>query len=262
MDLSRYSLEGRTAIVTGGSGGIGSASARAFADAGANVAIVSVPADSIPPVVADIEKRGVQAIGIAANVANKAEVTKMVGQVMATFGRIDILMNVAGGTFSRNPDMPQYKRATLLESSEEDFMTTFESNVKTAFLCAQAVVPHMKRQGKGVIINIGSSSGFPNPGSRTGDLTAYGAAKAAVHQMTLRMAQQWGPEVRAVCIAPGTIDTPRPAGYVRPEMADAVKRIAVGRVGVADDIAGVAGFLASDAASFVNGVTILVNGGE
>lgn len=262
MDLSRYSLEGRVAIVTGGSGGIGSASARAFADAGANVAIVSVPADSIPPVVDDIKKRGVYCIGIAANVANADEVESMVKQVMDHFGRIDILMNVAGGTFARNPDMPQYQRGSALEMSEHDFMTTFESNVKTGFLCAKACVPHMKAGGRGVIINIGSSSGFPNPGSRTGDLTAYGAAKAAVHQMTLRMAQQWGPEIRAVCIAPGIIQTPRPAGYVRPEMADAVQRIAVGRLGNADDIGGVAGFLASDAASFVNGVTILVNGGE
>jgi NAD(P)-dependent dehydrogenase (short-subunit alcohol dehydrogenase family) len=262
MDFSRYSLEGRVAIVTGGSGGIGSASARAFADAGANVVIVSVPADSIPPVVADIETRGVEALGIAANVANADEVEKMVAQTMERFGRIDILMNVAGGTFARNPDMPQYNRGALLEMSEHDFMTTFESNVKTGFLCAKAVVPHMKAAGSGVIINIGSSSGMPNPGGRTGDLTAYGAAKAAVHQMTLRMAQQWGPEIRAVCIAPGIIQTPRPAGYVRPEMADAAERIAVGRLGVADDIAGVAGFLASDAASFVNGVTIVVNGGE
>jgi 3-oxoacyl-[acyl-carrier protein] reductase len=262
MDFSRFSLEGRVAIVTGGSGGIGSASARAFADAGANVVIVSVPADSIPPVVAEIETRGVQALGIAANVANAEEVERMVAQVMERFGRIDILMNVAGGTFARNPDMPQYQRAALLDMGEDDFMTTFESNVKTGFLCAKGVVPHMKAAGKGVIINIGSSSGFPNPGGRTGDLTAYGAAKAAVHQMTLRMAQQWGPEIRAVCIAPGVINTPRPAGYVRPEMADAIERIAVGRLGVAEDIAGVAGFLASDAASFVNGVTVLVNGGE
>jgi 3-oxoacyl-[acyl-carrier protein] reductase len=204
----------------------------------------------------------VEALGIAANVANADEVERMVAQTMERFGRIDILMNVAGGTFARNADMPQYNRGSLLEMSEHDFMTTFESNVKTGFLCAKAVVPHMKAAGSGVIINIGSSSGMPNPGGRTGDLTAYGAAKAAVHQMTLRMAQQWGPEIRAVCIAPGVIETPRPAGYVRPEMANAAERIAVGRVGVADDIAGVAGFLASDAASFVNGVTILVNGGE
>ena len=97
---------------------------------------------------------------------------------------------------------------------------------------------------------------------RTGDLAAYGAAKAALHALTARMAQQWGPEVRVVCIAPGTIDTPRPEGTVRPEMAGAADRIPLGRVGQGDDIGGVALFLASDAASFVNGVTLLVNGGE
>jgi 3-oxoacyl-[acyl-carrier protein] reductase len=262
MDLSRFSLEGRVAIVTGGSGGIGRGCVRAFADAGANVAIVGVPADTIPAAVQEAESRGVQALGIAANVSKADEVDRMVKETLDRFGRIDILMNVAGGTYSRNPDMPQFKRAPLLDETEADFMTTFDANVKTAFLCARAVVPHMKAQGKGVIINIGSSSGFNVRADRHGDLSAYGAAKAAVHALTARMAQQWGPEVRVLCIAPGTIDTPRPAGTVRPEMADAVNRIPLGRVGQADDIGGVAGFLASDAASFVNGITILVNGGE
>jgi NAD(P)-dependent dehydrogenase (short-subunit alcohol dehydrogenase family) len=134
--------------------------------------------------------------------------------------------------------------------------------VKSVFLCAKAVVPHMKALGRGAIVNTGSSAGLTSRVGRGADLAAYGAAKAAVHALTTRMAHQWGPEVRVNCIAPGTIDTPRPAGTVRPEMADAADRIAVGRVGQADDIGGVALFLASDAASFVNGQTLLVNGGE
>ncbi|MEE8517882.1 MAG: glucose 1-dehydrogenase [Dehalococcoidia bacterium] len=262
MDLSRFSLEGRTAIVTGGSGGIGGAVARAMADAGANIVVVGVPAESIPPAVKEIEARGVQALGVAANVANADEVERMVEETLGRFGRIDVLVNVAGGTYSRNPEMPQFKRAPLLELDEADFMTTYEANVKSTFLCAKAVVPHMKAQGKGSIINTGSSSGLNIRPDRGGDLSAYGAAKAAVHALTARMAQQWGPEVRVNCIAPGTIDTPRPAGTVRPEMAQAADRILVGRVGNAEDIGGVAAFLASDAAAFVNGITLLVNGGE
>jgi len=184
----------------------------------------------------------------------------MVKQTIDRFGRIDTLVNVAGGTYSRNPEMPQFSRAPLLDLDELDFMTTFDANVKTAFLCAKAVVPHMKKQGSGSIINTGSQAGMGR--GSAADLATYGAAKAAVHALTARMATQWGPEVRVNCIAPGTIDTPRPGGTVRPEMATAPQRIPIGRAGTADDIGGVAVFLASDAAAFVNGQTLPVTGGE
>ena len=262
MDLSMFSMEGKTVIVTGGSGGIGRACCRAFAKAGANVVVASVPAESIPPAVEEVEALGGQALGIAVNVADAEQVGDMARRTVERFGSVDVLVNVAGGTYSRNPDMPQFVRAPLLELDGADFMTAYEANVKSAFLCAKAVVPLMRQQGKGVIINTGSSSGFNTRPDRTGDLSAYGAAKAALHALTARMAQQWGPEVRVVCIAPGTIDTPRPEGTVRPEMANAADRIPLRRVGQADDIGGVALFLASDAASFVNGITLLVNGGE
>ena len=261
MDLSRFSLEGRTVIITGGSGGIGMGCARAFSDAGANIVIVGVPAESIAPAVKEIEARGAQVLGVVANVAVVSDVDSMVKQTLDRFGRIDVLVNVAGGTYSRNPEMPQFSRAPLLELDEQDFMTTFDANVKTAFLCAKAVVPHMKKLGRGAIINTGSMAGL-RVRLGAGDLAAYGAAKAAVHALTARMAAQWGPEVRVNCIAPGTIDTPRPEGTVRPEMADAPSRIPVGRVGNADDIGGVAVFLASDAAGFVSGQTLPVTGGE
>lgn len=261
MDFSRFSLEGRTVIITGGSGGIGMGCARAFAEVGANIVIVGVPAESIAPAVAEIEALGAQTLGVAANVAKAADVDTMVEQTLDRFGRIDVLVNVAGGTYSRNPEMPQFSRAPLLELDEQDFMTAFDANVKTAFLCAKAVVPYMKKIGAGAIINTGSSAGL-HVQKGPGDLATYGAAKAAVHALTARMAAQWGPEVRVNCIAPGTIDTPRPAGTVRPEMATALDRIPVGRVGNASDIGGVAVFLASDAAAFVSGQTLPVTGGE
>jgi 7-alpha-hydroxysteroid dehydrogenase len=261
MNFEKFSMEGRTVIITGGAGGIGMGCARAFADVGANIVIVGVPAESISPAVAEIEARGVQALGVVANVSIVADVDAMVQQTLDRFGRIDTLVNIAGGTYSRNPEMPQFKRAPLLELDEADFMTAFDANVKTAFLCAKAVVPHMKKLGKGSIINTGSSAGL-RVTKGPGDLATYGAAKAAVHALTARMAAQWGPEVRVNCIAPGTIDTPRPAGTVRPEMATAADRIPVGRVGYADDIGPVAVFLASDAAGFVSGQTLPVTGGE
>lgn len=261
MDLSRFAMEGRTVIITGGSGGIGRGCVRAFAQAGANVVVASVPEESIPLAVAEAESLGASAIGVKVNVADPDEIDAMVARTLDAFGRIDALVNVAGGSYSRNPDMPQYARAPLLEMSGDDFLGAYVGNVKTAFLASKAVVPHMKAAGKGAIVNVGSTSGLDRRPNAP-DIAAYGTAKAAVHSLTFHMAHQWKPEVRVNCIAPGTIDTPRPAGTVRPEMAQAADRIAVGRVGVGDDIGSAALFLCSDAASFINGVVLPVHGGE
>jgi NAD(P)-dependent dehydrogenase (short-subunit alcohol dehydrogenase family) len=262
IDLSRFSLEGRTAIITGGSGGIGSACALAFAKAGANVVIASLPPDSIPPVIQELETQGVKSLGLAVDVSNAEQAKSMVDQTLAQFGRVDVLVNVAGGSYSRNPYVPSFKRAPLLDLSPEDFMSAYAVNTKSAFLCAKAVVPGMKVNGRGSIINIGSISGRGTKKERA-DMAAYGSAKAAVMNLTFHMAHQWGPEVRVNCIAPGIIDTPRPQGIDRQELSsEAVKQIGLGRAGSADEVAGVALFLASDAASFVSGAIVDVNGGE
>jgi 7-alpha-hydroxysteroid dehydrogenase len=262
IDLSRFSLEGRTAIITGGSGGIGRACVSAFAKAGANVVIASLPPDSIPPVVQEVEALGAAGLGLAIDVSNAEQVKSMVDETLLKFGRVDVLVNVAGGSYSRNPYVPSFKRAPLLDLSPDDFMMAYEINTKSAFLCAKTVVPVMKARGKGSIINIGSISGRGTKKERA-DMAAYGSAKAAVMNLTLHMAHQWGPEVRVNCIAPGIIDTPRPQGTNRQELSsEAVKRIALGRAGRADEVASVALFLASDAASFVSGAIVDVNGGE
>lgn len=260
-DFSAFSLAGRTAIITGGSGGIGRGCARAFAKAGANVVIASVPPEEIPPAVAEVEALGVGALGVVVDVSNGAQVAEMVKRSMERFGRIDILVNVAGGSYSRTPYAPQFGRAPLLELSEEDFMGAFEVNVKGTFLCAKAVVPIMKARGKGVIVNI--SGGGAAGGAPIGrDMAAYASAKAAVLNLTVNMAHQWGPEVRVNCIAPGLINTPRVGGdRTRADLENAAKRVAVGRVGTADDVGPVAVFLASEAAAFVNGAIIAVHGG-
>lgn len=262
IDLSRFSLDGRTAIITGGSGGIGRACAVAFAKAGANIVIASLPPESIPPVVQEVEAIGVKALGLAVDVSAEAQVKSLVEQAQARFGRIDALINVAGGSYSRNPHMPAFKRAPLLELAPEDFMSAYAVNTKSAFLCAKAVAPAMKARGQGAIVNIGSISGRGTKKERP-DMAAYGAAKAAVMNLSIHMAQHWGPEIRVNAIAPGIIDTPRPAGSTRQDgWSDVLKKIALGRAGSADEVASVALFLASDAASFVSGAIIDVNGGE
>lgn len=261
MDLSRFSMEGRTVIITGGSGGIGLGCAKAFAQAGANIVIAGVPADSLPPAAAEVEKLGTAVLPVLVDVTREDQVNAMVTQTLDRFGRIDALINVAGGTYSRNPEMPQFKRAPLLELDPEDFMMSYEVNVKSAFLCSRAVVPHMQKQGKGVIVNTGSESGELTR-RQGGEFSAYGSAKAALHRLTVFMAYQWGPEVRVNCIAPGSIDTPRPGGTVRPELAEAGERTALMRVGLPEDIAYVALFLASDAAAYVNAAIIPVHGGN
>ncbi len=258
-DFSRFSLEGRTAVITGGSGGIGRGCARAFAKAGANLVLASVPPEEIPPAIAEVEALGAQAIGVTVDVSSASQVAEMVKQSMQKFGRIDILANVAGGSYSRSEYTPKFMRGPLLELSEKDFMGAFEVNVKGAFLCSKAIVPIMKSQGKGVIINIGSISGLANPTSN--DMAAYGAAKAAVMNLTINMAHQWKPDIRVNAIAPGLINTPRVGGDVR-DLTSAAESIAVGRVGEADDIGSVALFLASDAAAFVNGTIFQAHGGS
>jgi NAD(P)-dependent dehydrogenase (short-subunit alcohol dehydrogenase family) len=262
IDLSQFSLEGRTAIVTGGSGGIGSACAVVCAKAGANVVIASLPPESIAPVTNEVESLGVRALGLAVDVTDAAQVKSLVDRTIGAFGRIDVLINVAGGSYSRNPYMPAFQRAPLVELTPDDFIMAYNVNTKSAFLCAQAVVPRMIAQGKGAIVNIGSISGRGTKKERP-DMAAYGAAKAAVMNLTFHMAHQWGPEIRVNCIAPGIIDTPRPAGTQRQELsAEALKRIALGRAGRAEEVASVALFLASDAASFVSGAVIDVNGAD
>lgn len=262
MDLSRFSLEGRTTIITGGSGGIGRACALAFAQAGSNVVVASLPPESIQPVVDEVEALGVGALGMAVDVSREDRVEEMTAAALDRFGRIDALLNVAGGSYSRNPAMPAFQRAPLLELSPEDFMGVYDVNVKTAFLCAKAVAPHMKQRGKGAIVNVGSISGRSTKHERP-NMAAYGTAKAAVMNLTFHMANQWGPEIRVNAVAPGIIDTPRPGGATLAGMEPGgLENIALGRHGRADEVAGVALFLASDAASFVNGSVVDVNGGE
>jgi NAD(P)-dependent dehydrogenase (short-subunit alcohol dehydrogenase family) len=204
LDLSKFFMEGRTVFVTEGAGRVGVGCARPFALAGANVVLVDLPADALPPVVAEIEALGVEALAIAADVTNEAQVRDPVTQAMARFGRIDVLVNVAGGTRSRNPQVTQFNRAPLLDMDAAGFMAIYEANVTSGFLCAKAIVPHMQAAGSGAVVNIGSQAGVADYADPTGDqLAAYSAAKAAYHALTARMVRSGGPRCASTVSRPG-----------------------------------------------------------
>ena len=178
----------------------------------------------------------------------------MARRTQEVFGRVDILVNNAGGNINS-----AFRRAPLLELSLEEWEACLALNLTSVFLCSRAVVPMMKQQKKGAIINIGS--GREGDASRTG-FSAYGAAKGGVARLTSGVAAEWGPEVRVNCVLPGFVDNPKPTPGRTPEaVAERARSIAVGRIGQPEDIGAAVAFLASDAASWVDGILLSVHGG-
>jgi 3-oxoacyl-[acyl-carrier protein] reductase len=236
-------LTGRVALVTGASRGIGAAIARALAEAGADVAINyrdrAVEADSIVGQLVDIGRRS---IGVAADVSNSAAVTAMVGTIEDKLGPIDILINNAGIALIRGID----------EVTEADFDTTISVNLKSAFLCTQAVLPHMRAQGWGRIINI--SSGAARGAGGVG--VHYNASKAGMEGMTrgyaARLVKQ-GITVNAV--APSLIDT----DMVKSGLASSASRIPLGRFGTSEEVAQVVMMLIGN--EYMTGQTVALSGG-
>ncbi|MDA1036173.1 MAG: SDR family oxidoreductase [Chloroflexi bacterium] len=262
--MPSFDLTDRAAIVTGGSQGFGKAIALALATQGANVAVVARepeavtvgrerPHESVTPVVDEIKVIGSRAIGITADVREQEQVDSMVAETMDAFGRIDILINVVGGSWGET-----FRSGPLVELEPHDFIECYRVNVLTGFMCSKAVQPIMKAQGRGAIVNVASGAGV-NPG--TGQ-ASYGAAKAAVINMSKSMAYEWAPEIRVNSIALGGIETPH-----RPMWAEAVQqapatRNALARLGTPDEHAGTVLWLVSDAASFITGETIAADGGR
>ncbi len=256
-NVSQFALDGKVAIITGGSDGIGKGIAIGYARAGAKVVIASIPADRIAPAVEEVESAGGDVLGVACDVTDGAEVASMVDQVIDRFGRIDVLVNVAGGSYG-----PKYKRGPLLEIGESDFMGCLENNVKSGWLCCKHVVPIMLRQGGGCVINMASGAGFIV--RRPADpMSVYSASKAAVINLTKSEAMEWAPTIRVNCIAPGYIASDRFLSTRDEETRSRIiGEVTVGRMGTPEDIANLAIYLASDAASYVNGVTFQINGGQ
>jgi NAD(P)-dependent dehydrogenase (short-subunit alcohol dehydrogenase family) len=247
-------LEGKTALITGGSGGIGGATALLFAREGAAVCIVDLNQKAAEAVAREISSVGGRVIFERADVTRAAECRRAAERVVHEFGSIHILFNNAG----------IIRRASVVEISEEDWDAVMAANTKSVFLMSREVIPIMVKAGGGSIINTASGWGLAG-GPRA---AAYCASKGAVVLLTKAMAIDHGKQnIRVNCICPGDTDT----AMLRSEalqmgeaedrfLAESMRR-PLGRVGRPEEIAQAALYLASDAASFVTGTALVVDGG-
>ena len=251
MNLSMFSLEGKVALITGGSRGIGRASALALADAGASVVVSSRKIADLEPVAEQIRAKGVKGAAIAAHNAKMEDSQVLIERVMKEFGRIDILMNNAGTN-------PYY--GPLMDQDERTWDVTMNVNLRGLFFLSQLAARAMKAQGGGCIINTASIGGL-----RAGELGVYSVTKAAVIMLTQVMAKEWGQHnIRVNAIAPGIIKTRlSEALWKDPAVnAKAVATIPLMRLGEPEEIAGAVVFLASPAGSYITGETIVIDGGR
>lgn len=246
-------LTGRTALVTGASSGIGAATAMALADLGASVAIgYHANQEGAELVCAAIQSAGGQAVALRADVRHAGEARRLVVAAVESLGAIDILVNNAGSLVRRMP---------LADITEENWSEVMDLNLSSAMVCAQAVAPAMIARRRGAIVNIVSIAGRNGGGPGAG---AYAAAKGGLIALTKSLAKELAPHgVRVNAVSPGVIDTPFHEVFSTPEMMqNFVKGIPLGRVGTSRECALAIAFLASDAASFIVGETLEVNGGQ
>jgi len=242
-------LQGRVALVTGGSRGIGAAVAQTLASEGAALAVCARNGEAAAATAAAIAGRGGQAFGVAADVSRAADTERVVAACVERFGRLDILVNNAGIT----------RDGLVLRMKDEDWSDVLAVNLNGAFYCARAALRAiLKQKQSGRIVNVGSVVGsMGNPGQAN-----YVASKAGLIGLTKALAKEVAPRgVTVNAVAPGFIETDMTAG-----LADAVKdtyraQIPLGRFGTAPEVAAVVAFLASDAAAYITGQVIHVNGG-
>jgi 3-oxoacyl-[acyl-carrier protein] reductase len=250
----------RVVIVTGAAAGIGRATARRFARDGARIAAWDVKANdpnNPDALVAELEAEGGEAAFQRVDVTSASEVEAAVGEVVERWGRIDVLVNNAG--IVKDSQLVKWKDGQKVsEMSERDFDAVVSVNLKGVFLCTRAVAPHMIRRGGGAILNASSVVGlYGNFGQ-----TNYAATKAAVVNMTRTWARELGRyKIRVNAVAPGFIATEMVQAMPEKVLASMVEHTPIGRMGRPEDIAEAYFWLASDAAGFVSGTTLSVDGG-
>ena len=247
---SLFSLEGRVALVTGASRGIGKGIAVGLAGAGANLALVARSESTLIEVQEEIQALGVQAEIFPCDLSQTEGISDLVTTVSGTYGRIDILVNNAGTTH----------RDSAVDFPEERWDDVVKMNLKSVWLLSQQVGRSMIQRGSGKIINIASLLSFSG-GIRT---LAYAASKGGVAQLTKALANEWASKgVNVNAIAPGYIKTDMTSAILNDpvRVAEFMDRIPAGKFGTPDDMAGAAVFLASEAASYIHGHILTVDGG-
>ncbi len=249
--MNEFSLEGKVALVTGASRGIGRAIALKLAGAGAKVVVGSRKLASVQPIADEIEAAGGKALAVQSHVGKPEEVKALVAQTVQTFGRVDIAVNCA----ATNPHW-----GPLLTAEEAQWDKILDTNAKGVFRVCKAVVPHMQAQGGGKIINLTSIAALrPSPG-----MGVYSISKAAVLMLTQVLAMELGQaHIQVNAIAPGVIKTQlSQVLWQTPQIAEPIlARTPLGRFGEPEDVASLALYLASPASDYVTGGVFLVDGG-
>ncbi|MBW2267348.1 MAG: SDR family oxidoreductase [Deltaproteobacteria bacterium] len=246
--LENFRIDDKVAIVTAAGRGIGAATARALAEAGADVVIGARTEAHLREVAADVAKLGRRAEVVPGSLIRREGMEQLVDRALSVFGKIDIVVNNAGGSAP----------GAFLDTSERSFNKAFEWNVTTAFNLSQLATPHILKAGGGAIINIASAAGrFADRG-----FAAYGTAKAALCHLTRNLAADLAPKIRVNAVAPGSIATDALESLLddelRKKMVDGTPLRRLGRV---EDIAAAVLYLASPAGSYVTGRILEVDGG-
>lgn len=250
MSLKTLELNGKTAVVIGGTSGIGRAIAHGLAEAGADVVPTSRRIEQVETVATEIESFGRRSLRVTSDVSDRASLEKVLSETVSAFGKVDILVNSAGRT----------KRAPTLDFNEEDWNDILEINLTGTLRSCQIFGKQMLERGYGRIINIASLSTFVS----LFEVAAYSASKAAVASLTKSLAVEWSSKgVNVNAIAPGVFKTD-----LNRELLESTERgkefqlrTPMKRFGKVEELAGAAVFLASDAASFVSGEVLVVDGG-
>lgn len=250
MDVSVFSLEGQTAIVTGASGGLGKETALAFADVGCDVVIAARNMPALEEVAAAVERKGRRCLAVKTDITQALDVQRMVRYAVERFRTIDILVNNAGMAIPK-----------LLEDlAEDEWRRVVDTNLHGTFLCAQAAGKEMIKRRRGRIINVVSVAGLV----AVPLLGAYGAAKGGIVHLTRALAAEWARhQITVNALAPGYFISPmNQEAFADPEvLQNTIRRVPLKRLAEYDDLTPVMVFLASEASQYITGQVIAVDGG-